>query len=195
MTVDLSDNSCQEADKIFNDQIKDFQAVIKKMNLDYANFTPLINELKAYNNYQNKIKKDLISFDFSKVVFKKHEICSSSEVCNTWTSKEILLMDIDSEIKRYGKLKDSASPEYKNWYDLSIKNFQKAKLIKESLFKQNPKFKSIANYFKSILDLESKTLTMALNVTKEVKKTYGLLYKAHSEKTKSESNPCRDFVI
>ena len=191
-------NQCEEAQSNFHELVgllQNTDTILKR-----GQTSGLISALTEYNTLQKKMRDDLNQMGLQEMSTKKERFCSDAYSsasytrqtgCSDWTVKEILIMDYDSVISHYKKMKGN-NPSI--WYDIAIANIEKARARKEELLRINPEYNTHLSYYKSIPSLSDRTQKMALKVSTELQKVYSELYKAKS-KVDTRPNPCKSFVL
>ena len=197
---EVMENKCQEAEESFNKIIALSEDMEKTLNGKKKDFKEFRDDLTDYFHYQNKIRNDLEAMNLRDLA-KKEKFCSDfingtykSNMCSDWTIKEILTMDIDTEIKRYEELKKE-NPNHAAWVDYMVSNYGKVKTKKEEILKENPEYVRYQDYYKNeIPKFEKESWNKALAVSRSLQDVYSKSYKALAREDKTP-NPCKDFVL
>lgn len=179
--------------------LKDFENVTHVTDeINKNEFTELRKALEDYRNYQLKYEeslrntftviqeiKDILNRDFPN---------QAKELLETYNPTDLLLVDFDSTLKAYQELYDNAPAGYsKNLWNKILTNVKKQKEAVEHLRAAlSPEAKSKLDAHKEVYSKSDVTKGLANKIATETKKVYATLYK---QVKKSESNPCRDFVL
>lgn len=191
-------NQCEEAQLEFRELVgllQNTDTILKR-----GQTSGLISALTEYNTLQKKMRDDLSQMGLQEMSTKKERFCSEAyssasssrqSGCSDWTVKEILVMDYESVLSQYKKMRGNNSSV---WYDITIANIEKARARRDELLRINPAYNTHLSYYKSIPSLSDRTQKMALKVSTELQKVYSELYKAKS-KVDTRPNPCKSFVL
>jgi hypothetical protein len=186
-----------------HEKLKDLLAQFENMSavtteISKNNFSTLKLALEEYRNYQKTYEASLRGkFETEKEISQLLEsnYSNSPDLWKGYAPFDLLGIDYDYNLKFYQGLLDKESSSYskKMWQDMLTKLAAQKELTANI---KNKLSESSKNKLKEQEDAYAKsgiTKNLAQKVSSEAKKVYEDLYKQQMKK--SNSNPCRDFVL
>lgn len=186
-------------------QIEKINTVRKKVafvtkEIKEIDLSDLKQDLILYKRTQDYLIKTLKSFNVAKLN-EEIEITSSPDrsqlrIIDKQKIKDILATDYDAQIKRTQermKAKNDTDPSSTD--AMLVKYYQDAKLKKEKILKENPKWAQIPTLIKNYDANVQKTEELAARIAKGEKVLYDALYRGQSNIYQGKTNPCKDFVL
>jgi hypothetical protein len=157
-----------------------------------TDYEELKNSLKEYKDIQDLLTEQMKSFNVGKL--KNIEQIDSE---NQYSWNMLLISDWEQEISNTRqRLPPYAHPSasLQSTLEFNISIFEKAKLKKEKIIRENPELTQYRNVVGDFDVNNKKTITLAKKIASNEKKLFDGLYQKYA-KENNQTNPCRDFKL
>lgn len=208
----VTKNMCEEADRSYDALIQfslDVEQRIKGDRRRGPKYDQFREAVTQYHTLLSQMRDDLTGMNiaqldsrtltpvcapYNKIQTDGSKIVEQQCMQRPWTHKQLLAMDFAKELERLERQKAGKNPQDIEWIDTQKMWYQQAQTKTAELIAATPEYQRYKDYYKSMPDLQSRTWSLASNVSKKTQELYTELYE-HESKRDTRPNPCKDFVL